>query len=622
MGGSIRVLHVDDEPDLAETAAAFLEREAERLDVVPVTDVDEALETLQDEEFDCLVSDYDMPRLNGIEFLERVREEYPEVPFILFTGKGSEEVASEAISAGVTDYLQKRGTPEQYSILANRIQNAVETTRAKASADRSRQRFEYLLEAFPDIALYVDEEGRCVDVIAGGETQLLYDDPQEVLGSRYDELFPDEQAARFQETLETALRTDEVQSIEYELDVQAGTRWFEARIAPLDTGTHDPEMVLWVARDITDRQEREQTLETLHEIATTIQSAETVEAAAEQTVTAAEDILEFELCTLVIREGEWLVPYANATRAGPDASRPMRIDQGLAGRTYQSGETHVVDEVRSDDESDPAKDDFRSGISVPIGEYGVFQAVSTEPDAFDDEDVTLLELLVSHTQTAIERIERERTLTRKTERLDDFASFVSHDLRNPLNVATLRLDLASQECDSPHLDDVDDALERMTELIETLLTMARHGDSVGELEEMQVDDVVNRCWKTLETGDAAIECETDAVIVADESQLVTVFENLFRNAVTHGSQDVTIFVGTLEDNAGIYVADDGAGLKADPDQIFQTGFSTKEQGTGYGLTIVKDIVDAHGWEIDVTESATGGARFELRGVEFPYREFD
>ena len=125
MAQSVRVLHVDDDPDFAELAATFLERFDDRINVETVTRVDDGLEIL-DKGVDCVVSDYDMPEKNGLQFLKAVRENDPNLPFILFTGKGSEEVASDAISAGVTDYLQKESGTDQYTILANRIRNSVQ----------------------------------------------------------------------------------------------------------------------------------------------------------------------------------------------------------------------------------------------------------------------------------------------------------------------------------------------------------------------------------------------------------------------------------------------------------------------------------------------------------------
>jgi PAS domain S-box-containing protein len=127
----ISVLHVDDEPGVAETAAEFLRHESDGFSVETAASASEGLDRLAAAAFDCVVSDYDMPKMNGIEFLETVRATYPDLPFVLFTGKGSEEIASEAVSVGVSDYLQKRGGTERYTLLANRIENLVAQHRAE-----------------------------------------------------------------------------------------------------------------------------------------------------------------------------------------------------------------------------------------------------------------------------------------------------------------------------------------------------------------------------------------------------------------------------------------------------------------------------------------------------------
>ena len=127
----ITVLHVDDEPSMNDLTATYLERIDGDLAVSTATNAVEALDRLESEDVDCVVSDYDMPTTNGIEFLEIVREQYADLPFILFTGKGSEEVASEAIAAGVTDYMQKGTGTDQYEVLANRVRNVVERYRAR-----------------------------------------------------------------------------------------------------------------------------------------------------------------------------------------------------------------------------------------------------------------------------------------------------------------------------------------------------------------------------------------------------------------------------------------------------------------------------------------------------------
>lgn len=149
MADPISVLHVDDESEFIDLVAEFFQREEDRFILEKATSASEGLDRLSQNGIECVVSDYDMPGHNGIEFLKRVRDEYAEIPFILFTGKGSEEVASEAITAGASDYIQKQSGSEQYRLLANRIQNLVTQYRTQLAVQRSEQRYHNLVDTAP-----------------------------------------------------------------------------------------------------------------------------------------------------------------------------------------------------------------------------------------------------------------------------------------------------------------------------------------------------------------------------------------------------------------------------------------------------------------------------------------
>lgn len=210
--------------------------------------------------------------------------------------------------------------------------------------------------------------------------------------------------------------------------------------------------------------------------------------------------------------------------------------------------------------------------------------------------------------------DREQHLERQNERLEEFANVVSHDLRNPLNVASGRLELAKDDCDSEHLSHVENAHERMEVLISDLLTLAQQGQNPSDYSIIQLANLGESCWTNVQTEDATAHIETDSTIRAEESRLKQLFENLFRNSVEHGSSNVTITVGDLDDE--FYIEDDGPSIPVDErEAVFNTGYSTSEQGTGFGLSIVKQVVEAHKWEIHVTEGTTGGARFEVTSVE-------
>lgn len=227
-----------------------------------------------------------------------------------------------------------------------------------------------------------------------------------------------------------------------------------------------------------------------------------------------------------------------------------------------------------------------------------------------------------------ERQRRKRELERQNEQLDQFASLVSHDLRNPLNVADGYVELIEDEADPPiddYAEEVDVSLERMRRIIDDVLTMAREGQTIEETKPIALHDVAEEAWRNVDTRDATLENTLNVTVQGDRSRVLQVFENLFRNAIDHGRDDVTIRVGSLgdknsssvfdPDEKGFYIGDDGPGIPEDKrDEVFDAGHTTHEEGTGLGLSIVSQFVEAHGWEIRVTESESGGARFEITGV--------
>jgi PAS domain S-box-containing protein len=209
--------------------------------------------------------------------------------------------------------------------------------------------------------------------------------------------------------------------------------------------------------------------------------------------------------------------------------------------------------------------------------------------------------------------EQRRDLRRENDRLEEFARVISHDLRNPLNVAQGRIRLLEKECDSEDIDPLADALDRMDTIIEDTLTLAREGNTVADTESLSITDFTRRCWEMVDTTNATLTVEEEFTIEGDPDRLRHVFENLFRNAVEHGGEGVTVRVGRGGPRS-IYVEDDGPGIQPDEgDAVFDPGYSTSG-GTGFGLTIVNRMVEAHGWGIRVTEGADGGARFEFTGV--------
>jgi PAS domain S-box-containing protein len=361
--------------------------------------------------------------------LETVRDHHPDLPLILFTGKGSEEVASEAISAGVTDYLRKEGGSEEYAVLARQVRSAVEHRRAV-------ERFEGVLGSAPDAITIIDAEGTVTKVHEQAEALFGYD-RQELIGDPIERLIPE----RYRE----------------------------------DHVTH-----------------RER--------------------------------------------------YMDAPE-----TRPMGADLDLYG-LHAAGSEFPVDISLS---------------PIEIGDHVEVMAAVRD---------------ISTRKWREEELrEREQRLQRQNERLDEFASVVSHDLNNFLTAANGALPLTRDTGELSHLDRVEHALDRMETLVGDLLTLAREGQTVEDLEPVALTELARETCRTVRTADAQLELEDAAIdVLADEGRLKQVLENLFHNAIQHGD-DVTVRVGVDD---GVYVADDGPGIPPDDrDEVFDYGYSTREEAT-------------------------------------------
>jgi PAS domain S-box-containing protein len=275
----------------------------------------------------------------------------------------------------------------------------------------------------------------------------------------------------------------------------------------------------------------------------------------------------------------------------------------------------------------------RDGEEVPTEISGAVLETGSEPPT----------RMVAILRDISDRVAYERQLEAEVERLERFASVLSHDLRNPLNVIEGRIDLAEETGESEHFDSVRRAAERMDALIEDMLVLAREGDAIGDTEQVDVATAAWDAWETVDTRGADLVVETEHSVDADRSRLRQLLSNLFRNAVEHGStspasqarQDAvehgstsnqapvesddavehagsepTVTVGDFD--SGFYVADDGPGVPpTERDAVFEWGESENDTGTGIGLPLVREIARGHGWSVSLVASDAGGARFEF-----------
>ena len=276
-------------------------------------------------------------------------------------------------------------------------------------------------------------------------------------------------------------------------------------------------------------------------------------------------------------------------------------------------------------------------------------------------------VILLHDVTALSR--REAELRETNERLEQFASVVSHDLRNPLTIASGYLELARDDPTPEHFAEVERAHDRMIQMIDDVLALARGADDDLDPEPVELETVARQAWDGVATGEATLTVDTDLTVRADEGQLRRLLENCVRNAIEHAGAAPTVTVRTLADGDGrlensqeaptgtetSYRFEEEAALEArmddrrvnptgrmaGPDLEETVGFAIDDDGpgippeerttvldagvsggggTGLGLAIVSDIADAHGWALGIEESPSGGARIALRGVELAESE--
>jgi PAS domain S-box-containing protein len=371
-----------------------------------------------------------------------------------------------------------------------------------------------------------------------------------------------------------------------------------------------------IMRDISEQKAYQSTLESLQEITRDLMQARTTEAIAEEVVGAVEDVIGFPVASLYEHDdaADVLRPVAHSETVDDlFDDPPVLADGSLAWLAFEDGTPR---EYQGDNDSDAPIErpsgPIESEYIVPLGEYGCLLVSDTEPATFDEQTTNLIQILAANTEAALSRAEREAERERQRERLERFASIVSHDLRDPLQSARATTAVA-RAGDESALADLEDIFDRMEELIEDVLTLAKQGQTVGGTEPVNLDVVAQNAWSTTGSDAATLALEPDLpTLQADNERLRTLLENLFRNALEHGGDGATVRVGPVGEDAGFYVADDGEGFgDADPDQLFEYGYTTNEDGTGFGLSIVRDVVTAHGWTITATDSEDGGARFEV-----------
>lgn len=534
---------------------------------------------------------------------------------------------------------------------------AIKDYQTASGSDESEEPLRAALDTITDPFFVVDEDWRFV--YANGRTRSVLEGTtrgghpaDDVEGGRLWEVWPEAVGTAFHERCYEAVATRESTTLE-EYYESLGAR-FEVRVSPLDVGLSVH------FRDVTERwrrgeptRDRERVLREMYDV-----TADAERSFAEQVdalLGIGCDVLGTGFATLSRIRGE---EYEFEIVRTPDGSvQPgdgVPLSATNCERTAATERTLVLADVARDAPDLAERAGYTDwGIACYLGApiivdgevYGTFCFFDTESrvESFSEWEVTLVDLMGQWLSYELSRQRTREQLERKNARLKEFASIVSHDLRNPLNVLNGWLELAEGSGEADHFDRCYRAIDRMEALIDELLTLARTDERLADPETVELADLAEESWTTVATANATLTVDAERTIQADVSGLRQLFENLFRNGVEHGSAGshgelddalergptsgraesdsaesgddrVNVTVGDLND--GFYVEDDGSGIPAEErDRVFEVGYSTTKGGTGFGLNIVQRVAEAHAWDVSVVEGRDGGARFEVTGVE-------
>ena len=605
-GGSdpIRVLHVDSDPDFAETFTTRLERD-DRFETGVATSASEGVDRLTGAEFDCVVSAYGLPDRDGIEFLETIRERGLELPFFLFTGEGSEEIASNAISAGVTDYFGKKSGTEQFPVVTNRIDQAVETFRTERELDATRRRYRKLVEQNL-VGIYVIRDGEFVYVNPKLAAIHGYD-RETVVGMPVLDLVAPEERDRVEENLRRRLEQG-VEEIQYRT---VGLTGDDERIDIELHGSRieyggEPE-IIGAELDITEQKEYERELE-----ASEAKYRSLFEDARDAIMLLdGEGFIDCNEMTLELFGVDSVEAFTERTpwELSPE-TQPDGADSKAAAREYirtafEEGESFFEwVHTRTDGTEFPAE--------VKLSRFHL------------DGEPVLHELVRDIT----EQKRYERTLEEQRDTLEVLNQVLRHDVRNDLQLVTSYAEMLEDSCED------DEASRHAT----TILESARHAVELTQTARDIADVLLSDSKETRRVAleptleskasevqssypESVIECDPrlPSVRVDADGMLQSVFENLLKNAIQHNDKDVAEVTVTATERDGtvtVRIADNGPGV---PDGRKETVFGKGQTGldsagTGMGLYLVETLVTGYGGEVWIEDNDPEGAVFV---VELP-----
>ncbi|AQL44117.1 hypothetical protein BV210_16005 [Halorientalis sp. IM1011] len=619
------VLYVGSESK-AGAITTRLEQATDHLCTQTATAAEDARAVVENDDVDCLVAEYDLADSDGIDLLESVRKQHPNLPFVLYTDDESIETATRAISADVSEYVLRSDESAEQRLTDTVVETVHKTTRLQR-----RDLLEQLINLVPVGVVVHDIDGELIQANDRGRELLgiASDEPLTEALEDHHVYHPDGTPYdRPQLPPVKAFRTgapvrDELLYIEPPDD---GPIWVSMNSTPIydDTGENIVR-VISTGQDVTELKNREHQLEATN-------------AELKKTRNRFQALTENASVAVLTMDESSTIQFANDTVEdvfgyAPDRlegeSMDVLIPDRLVDDHYAAVERYLETGTRKLDWSWvelPAV--HESGHTIDIGlSYGTTQVNGSQLFTAVIRDIT--EEKARQRELEDKRKQLEATvaeLERSNRELEQFAQAVSHDLKEPIRTVSNYLGLLERRYAGEFDDDADDFLEfaaegseRAQRMIEDLLAYARvdHGGEIDEVVDLNdvVETVVRDCKRSHESSEVDVSVGNLPPVVGNRTRLEQVFQNLLSNAIEHADSEPVVVDVTAEQCDGscvVSVSDNGPGIRPEEqDQIFGLFETSRDsEGTGVGLALCEKIVHNHGGEIWV-DSGDDGTTFSF-----------
>ncbi|MFW9916718.1 MAG: PAS domain S-box protein [Candidatus Thorarchaeota archaeon] len=570
-----RILLVDDDPEFLAITKEFLLQKEPTLDILTTINPSEALEITRTQPLDAIVSDYQMPEMDGLQLLAQIRTEDNFLPFIMFTGRGREEVAIKALNLGANRYLKKEaGGAELFAELGHTLNSLIQS---RASEEKYRALFDTAEDAI--FTTKITDEGPRFSECNPNTLGLFGCRYEDIIGKSPIDFSPPIQpdgrsSAEVIGEIAARAMAGEPQQLEW-VHCRLDKTLFDAEVTIHRVDIGSETYVQGVVRDISERKRAEEALR---------ESEERYRSLVEN------------------------IPFGMyRTTVGPKGKFLM-VNPAMVNILGYDSEEELKEVVVEDVYFDPSERKIYSERFLAQGSMVgeeirlkkkdgtlIWGAITSRAIYQDDGTIAFFDGL-------LEDITERKKMT---DELSEFVHAMAHDIKGKLTVIQGFAELIDTDSNPTHAKRISRVVRTLSDLLERSVALADAGQAIGEMVKVDLSSLVEEVSLDFIPSTIAFEMDKLPRVKGDREKLSQAFLNLFENAITHGRPDkIEVRQQESEGESHILVSNDGAVISPEHrERIFQRGFTTKEEGgSGLGLAIVQKIIEAHNWQIRLMET--------------------